>query len=89
MAGMDDSDFQSKLTAIMGDISTLPPAERDQLQQLAEQARTRHEQLKQTVTQLQENMDFLRLGIKYLVFDLEATRRENDQLRQKLDQSGN
>jgi regulator of replication initiation timing len=86
---MDDSDFQSKLTAIMGDISTLPPAERDQLQQLAEQARARHEQLKQTVAQLQENMDFLRLGIKYLVFDLEATRRENEQLRQRLDQSGN
>lgn len=85
---MDDSDFQSKLTAIMGDISTLPPAERDQLQQLAEQARARHEQLKQTVTQLQENMDFLRLGIKYLVFDLEATRRENENLRQRLDQSG-
>jgi regulator of replication initiation timing len=84
---MEDADFQSKLTTIMGDISTLPQPERDQLQQLAEQARARHEQLKQTVTQLQENMDFLRHGIKYLVFDLEATRRENETLRRQLGNS--
>ena len=41
----------------------------------------RHERLKQTVSGLQESLDYLRLSIKYLVFDLEATRRENGYLR--------
>jgi hypothetical protein len=31
-------------------------------------------------------MDYLRLSIKYLVFDLEATRRENAHLRQMLEE---
>ncbi|HEY1684098.1 MAG TPA: hypothetical protein VGG19_05005 [Tepidisphaeraceae bacterium] len=84
---MDDSEFQSRLQTIMCEIGTLPPEERDQLQKLAEQARVRHEQMKQTVAQLQENMDYLRMGIKYLVFDLEATRRENEHLKKMLDES--
>jgi hypothetical protein len=42
--------------------------------------------MKKTVADLQESLDYLRLSIKYLVFDLEATRRENEYLR-KLIQS--
>ena len=34
---------------------------------------------------LEETMDFLRLQVKYLVFDLEATRRENMYLRRMLE----
>jgi len=34
---------------------------------------------------LEESLDRLRLQIKYLVFDLEATRRENRYLRQMLE----
>ena len=32
-------------------------------------------------------LDSLRLGLKYLIFDLEATRRENTELKKKLDQN--
>ncbi len=52
---------------------------------LAAQTRKRHNQLKQTVSSLQESIDFVRLSIKYLLFDLEATRRENTQLHRMLD----
>jgi len=45
----------------------------------------RHEQLKETVSSLQESIDFVRLSIKYMLFDLEATRRENAQLRKMLE----
>ena len=38
---------------------------------------------------MQESIDFLRLGIKYLLFDLEATRRENGYLRKMLEQNPN
>ena len=82
---MNEQEFQTKLAELMGEISTLPPSERAKLEKLADETRQRHERLKQTVNNLQESMDYLRLSIKYLVFDLEATRRENGYLRKMLD----
>ena len=72
------------------EISTLPATERKKLEQLADETRQRHERLRATVSSLQESLDYLRLSIKYLVFDLEATRRENGYLRKMLEEtSGN
>jgi len=34
---------------------------------------------------VEDSLDYLRMQVKYLVFDLEATRRENRYLRQMLD----
>jgi len=87
---MNESEFQSKVAELMGEITTLPAAERQKLQQIAVDARERHERLKAKVNSLQESLDYLRLSIKYLVFDLEATRRENGYLRKMLEEtSGN
>jgi hypothetical protein len=87
---MNEKEFQTKLAELMGEISTLPPGERAKLQKLADETRQRHEHLRQTVSSLQESLDYLRLSIKYLVFDLEATRRENGYLRKMLEEtSGN
>jgi hypothetical protein len=41
--------------------------------------------MKKTISDLQDSLDYLRLSVKYLVFDLEATRRENQYLRKLLD----
>ena len=41
--------------------------------------------MKKTIADLQDSLDYLRLSVKYLVFDLEATRRENQYLRKLLD----
>lgn len=84
---MDEKQFQVKLAELMGEISTLPRAEREKLTDLANKTQQRHEKLKKTVTDLQESMDYLRLSIKYLVFDLEATRRENSYLRKMLERN--
>lgn len=83
---MDEKQFQEKLTELMGEISTLPKQERAKLTELAEQTNQRHNKLRKTVHDLQESLDYLRLSIKYLVFDLEATRRENSYLRKMLEQ---
>jgi hypothetical protein len=83
---MNEHEFQSKLAELMGEISTLPVRERQKLEQLADETRARHERLRQTVSSLQESLDYLRLSIKYLVFDLEATRRENGYLRKMLEE---
>jgi chromosome segregation ATPase len=84
---MNESEFQTKLAELMGEITTLPQTERKKLEKLANETRERHERLRQTVSSLQESLDYLRLSIKYLVFDLEATRRENTYLRKMLEET--
>src|SRR3984885_9609269 len=84
---MNEHEFQSKLAELMGEISTLPATERVKLERLADETRQRHERLRQTVSSLQESLDYLRLSIKYLVFDLEATRRENGFLRKVIEET--
>jgi chromosome segregation ATPase len=82
---MDETAFQAKLAELMGEISTLPASERDKLESLAKETQERHQQLRASINSLQESLDWLRLSVKYLVFDLEATRRENAYLRQMLE----
>ncbi|MEL7238945.1 MAG: transcriptional regulator [Planctomycetota bacterium] len=72
---------------LLSEIDTLPADEQHRLREVAEATRQRHVQLKQTIGKLQETLDFLRLSVKYLVFDVEATRRENDYLRKMLEQA--
>ncbi len=81
---MNEQEFQNKLGELIRQIDQLPEGERERLENLAQETKRRHEKMKQTVGQLQESLDYLRLSIKYLVFDLEATRRENRYLRQML-----
>lgn len=83
---MDEGMFQKKLGELVDEIRHLPKPERDKLAVLAEEQKKRHEDLKKNVHNLHESIDFLRLSIKYLLFDLEATRRENCYLRKMLDE---
>ena len=79
-----DQEFQAKLGELATQIDQLPKEERDRLQYLLDETKQRHTRLRGMVTQLQESLDHLRLSVKYLVFDLEATRRENAYLRKML-----
>ena len=83
---MDNSTFQARLAELMKEISVLPKSDRNKLTEIAQETRARHTKLQETVHNLQESLDYLRLSIKYLVFDLEATRRENTYLRKMIDQ---
>lgn len=84
---MSELEFQKKLAELLGEITTLPASERAKLQEAATQVRKTHQRLTDSVSSLQESVDYLRLSIKYLVFDLEATRRENELLRTLLEES--
>lgn len=84
---MSEQQFQAEIEALMLKISKLPESKRGALGEAAEQTRQRHATLRQTVSQLQESLDHLRLSVKYLVFDLEATRRENRLLRRMIESS--
>jgi hypothetical protein len=81
---MDETTFQKRLAELLSEIATLPTSERGKLELLVANTKKRHEQLKVSTAGVQENLDYLRMAIKYLLFDLEATRRENAYLRKML-----
>ena len=83
---MDETTFQKRLTELLSEIATLPASQRSKLELLVADTKKRHEQLKATTTGVQDSLDYLRVAIKYLLFDLEATRRENSYLRKMLQQ---
>lgn len=83
---MDENSFQRKLAELVQEISTMPEGKRVKLTAYAEATKQRQAKLKQTVAGLQDSIDYLRLSIKYLLFDLEATRRENSYLRKMLEE---
>ncbi len=75
---------QNKITELIAQIQGMPEPTRARLMELAKETQARHDQIKATFSQLQEGIDYLRLHVKYLLFDLEATRRENTELRRML-----
>jgi hypothetical protein len=82
---MNEMEFHAKLGELIKHIGELPEDRKGEIEELATQTRERHDKMRQTISDLQESLDYLRLSIKYLVFDLEATRRENDYLRKLLE----
>lgn len=84
---MDEMSFQEKMTEIMNRIRELPESERGRAEQASEAVAERRERISKSVGELQESLDYLRLSVKYLIFDLEATRRENAYLRKMIEQS--
>ena len=86
---MNENEFQQSLGDLITQIDSMPADQKQRLSALADEARERHTRMKKTVADLQDSMDYLRLSIKYLLFDLEATRRENAYLRKLLEKQTN
>ena len=55
------------------------------LARLTREVRETNRELERSIDTLRETLDYLRICVKYQRFDLEATRRENEQLRKLLD----
>lgn len=83
---MDDRTLQSQLTELVRNIDAMSVGDKDNIRELLDQAKARQEKMKNIISELTESLDYLRLSVKYLVFDLEATRRENRYLRKILEQ---
>ncbi len=79
--------FQQKMTEILNRIRDLPETERAKAEAATEGVTERRERIARSVGELQESLDYLRLSVKYLIFDLEATRRENAYLRKMIEQT--
>ncbi len=77
---MDETLLREKIGELLMETRrrTVPVPEAPVLEAPADSAMSRE------MAALEDGLDHLRLAIKYLVFDLEATRRENHLLREML-----
>ena len=82
---MDEIAFEQKLNELANEIESMPEPHRAKFIALVRQTGNCHRRLRKSVNSLQESLDYLRICIKYQLFDLEATRRENQYLRHLLD----
>ncbi len=73
--------FSERLAALREEIAILPDDKRGELEELADATEELHQQMRKATTQALAQLGNLQLGIKYLLFDLEATKRENEELR--------
>jgi hypothetical protein len=81
---MDESQLQDKLRELVKEFGGTVDPQYGKLAMLSQQADENQKKLEKGVSILQESLDYLRICIKYQLFDLEATRRENEYLRKML-----
>lgn len=85
---MNDPHTDAQLAKVLDNIEGLTAEDRSRIERFAHDTRNRHEKMRATLADLQDSLDHLRLSVKYLVFDLEATRRENQYLRRLIEANG-
>jgi len=81
---MDTAAFETRLNELLNEISDIPNGQGKKLLLLTQKKKPANRKLPKAGS-LDESLDYLRLIIKYLVFDVEATRRENSYLRKILE----
>lgn len=86
---MEIRDFRQNLERLMGQIAALPPDQRAPLEGLVAETIARHGAVRDAALEIQDSLADILLSMKYLSFDLEATRRECDHLRQRLENRDN
>lgn len=83
---MKEANIEKKLKELMEQFGSAPDLKQNKLALLAREAQESQKKLEKSVDSLQEALDYLRICIKYQLFDLEATRRENKYLRKLLEE---
>jgi len=82
---MNEATLEDKLNELVKEVGGMADPQYKKLAMLAKQTNN-NKKLRKNVSSLQESLDYLRICIKYQLFDLEATRRENKYLRSMLDE---
>lgn len=82
---MTDEVFKAKLDEARTQINELPEGQRERLLVILAETQHRHEEMKQNFGRIHEALGEWQLMIKYLIFDREATRRELEELRRRVD----
>ena len=77
---MQDLSTVAELSELLSLIATLPAESREPLEQAIARAAENINRRQRILHYVQEALVQLRLDMKYIMFDLEATRRERDEL---------
>lgn len=83
---MTENEFNKKMSEIIAKIDELPSPERERMMEMVLETQNRHKQIANNLSVIREHIDDLSLGLQYLLFDLDATKRENKKLREELEQ---
>jgi len=81
---MNQEQFETMMAQVMAKLEEGPGSHLDVLAAMA-QRHAAVKELGQVVGDILESLQFVRLVLKYMAFDLEATRRERNQLRMMLE----
>jgi chromosome segregation ATPase len=81
---MAEEKTNDQLTAITEAIATLSPETQALLYEPLKKLNSKLNQKHRVIGLIQSAIQQLRLDVKYLIFDLEATRRERDEYKQQL-----
>ena len=84
---MDHRRLEDELNDLVKQFGDSRDPRHAKLAELARRAEANRQKLEKSIDTLQELLDYLRICIKYQVFDLEATRRENSYLRKLLEEN--
>jgi hypothetical protein len=78
---MDEAALRAKVGQLLSEVHSLPGVS---VKAAAERPPAGGSAMRREMAALEDSLDHVRLAIKYLVFDLEATKRENRLLREML-----
>ncbi len=82
---MEEPVSKNDNTDVTNALNSISSLQGKELRELAAQLGSGRKKLSESLTKLQQSLDYLRVMVKYQLFDLEATRRENAQLRKMLE----
>lgn len=86
IATNNSTDIPSDLQQLAQAIRSLPPEHAGRISPLLDRVVESTTRRRRILTLVQDALSQLRLDMKYLMFDLEATRRERDEYREKLEE---
>lgn len=84
---MNEAAFEHSLNELVKEIGTVPSPRKKKLIIIGKKDSNPQKQLRNNIGRLQDSLDYLRVSIKYTLFDLESTRRENTYLRKMLEEN--
>ncbi len=73
---MTEEEFQAGLREAKRKIRALPPAQQAPLMKTLKEVMSRHAAIRQNCERARHGLDDLRILMKYIIFDFEATLRE-------------
>lgn len=81
---MDESALREKVGQLLSEVHRLPPAPVPDGAAAGQPGTGKTSAMKREMAALEDSLDQIRIAVKYLVFDLEATKRENRILKSLL-----